>query len=659
MKHSETINLKAINGCEQTKEDLQSQSNVLKAILDTIPCHVYIFDFSTQSNVFSSQFLCSLLGYTVYEFQEFSNKIIETILHPDDIAIFNEIIKKIMVADDNEVIEGEYRFKHKEGNWITIHDRVSVFTRASDGSPLQIIGSALDVTKRKVVEKELEASAAMLNRAEKISHIGTWELCPATMEIVWSDELYNIFGLQKTNPMDLLNLAMEMVHPDDRKHAAEVSQTAIAQKKSYNVEYRVLLADKTIRNAITRGEVICDSKGDIIKVIGTVQDITENKRTEQELQKTQRLESLGYLAGGIAHDFNNLLGGIFGNIELAKNEIDGKSQAAKYLDKSLAVLDRTKDLTQQLLTFSKGGDPRKSVLGIESLLEESCAISLSGSNIEYEVLTGKKIKALEADPNQLSQVLNNILLNARQAMPDGGKVTIATETQLLSENHVPGLSAREYLKITVKDGGLGIPESLIHKVFDPFFSTKQTGSGLGLATCYSIIRKHAGAITIDSEIGKGTTVSIYLPTTDSTVEQKVQVDAKPIQMDGRILVMDDEEMMRDVAKGILEMLGFEVVCTSDGKEAVEVYEECMKTGKSFDCVLLDLTIAGGIGGEQAMSEIHKIDPKALGIVASGYADSPVLANPEKYEFAGKIEKPFQMTEFAKVFEKVLKKQSKE
>ncbi len=429
-----------------------------------------------------------------------------------------------------------------------------------------------------------------------------------------------------------------------------------------NLELEISEHDGKKRYIETSAYLIKDSEGEITGFRGILRDITEKKhadaerqKLESQLQQSRRLESIGILAGGIAHDFNNLLGGILGNIDLARKFGGGNQETIKYLDRAMAAFTRARDLTGQLLTFSKGGAPKKKTMTLGAVLKESKALALGGSNIRCSISISRELPIVQADENQLSQVFNNIFLNARQAMPEGGTISVTAKRRSLISNQIPGLAEGQYAEISIKDKGIGIPESLLSKVFDPFFTTRDTGSGLGLATCHSIIRKHNGTIKIVSRMGKGTTVYIYLPASESEISAIPEQETAVARMGGRILVMDDEELIRDVAEGMFELLGFEVVCTKNGKEAIAAFKNAQKTGKSFDLVFLDLTVPGGIGGEQTMSEILRLDPEATGIVASGYSDSPVLANPEKFGFAGKIEKPFRQYELTSVLEAVLSK----
>ncbi len=392
------------------------------------------------------------------------------------------------------------------------------------------------------------------------------------------------------------------------------------------------------------------------RVVGSrdiVRDITERKRLEEELMKREKLESLGLLTGGLAHDFNNLLTSILGNISLAR--IPGQSPDSVYArltDAENASL-RARDLTQQLLTFSKGGAPVKKTRNIGDLLKESAAFALSGSAVKcYSEIPGD-LWLIEADAGQMSQVINNLLINADQAMPEGGTIAISGENVVLDADNRFSLKEGKYAKITVKDQGGGIRQEHLRKIFDPYFTTKQKGSGLGLATVYSIIRRHDGYVDVESVPGAGTTFSLYFPASEKeSAAEKSYGDEQPAGR-GKILVMDDEEIVRNVVGEILTTMGYEVAFAGDGQEAVALYGKAKETAYPFDAVIMDLTVPGGMGGKEAIGKLLQLDPKAKVIVSSGYSQDSVMANFRDYGFAGVISKPYKVSELGAKLHDVL------
>ncbi|UCC13036.1 MAG: PAS domain S-box protein [candidate division WOR-3 bacterium] len=394
------------------------------------------------------------------------------------------------------------------------------------------------------------------------------------------------------------------------------------------------------------------------KLTGTVlivSDITEQKRLESELLKAQKLESLGILAGGIAHDFNNILLSIMGNIEISKIYTEGKSDINDRLSKAYDGLVRAKDLVQQLLTFSKGGAPIKKATSITDVIKDTTRFVLRGTKANCEFDIAGNIWPVEVDEGQISQVINNIIINAEQAMPEGGKIEIHVKNTDISADNTLAVPKGEYVKISIRDHGIGIPEEHITKIFDPYFTTKDKGSGLGLATSYSIIKKHNGYIFADSKKGKGTTFTIYLQASKDIPLPAEAKSEKQNMGQGRILVMDDEAEIREIASEMLGHCGYDVMVARDGDEAFQLYTKEKKTGRPFDVVILDLTVRGGMGGMKVMELLKKADRKVKVIVSSGYANDPLMAQYKKHGFKGAIGKPYRMKELCDVIARVMKK----
>ena len=383
-------------------------------------------------------------------------------------------------------------------------------------------------------------------------------------------------------------------------------------------------------------------------------EIAEREKIEGDLLRTQKLESLGILAGGIAHDFNNLLASVMGNVSLAKLDIPPADRAHRHLAEAEQASLRARDLTQQLLTFSKGGTPIKTVASVAELIRESAGFALRGSSVRHELQLPDDLWLIEADEAQMTQVINNLLINADQAMPEGGVISVSCENITLGAQAVPPLEAGKYVLVTIADRGTGIPKEHLAKVFDPYFTTKQRGSGLGLAVTYSIINKHGGHITLESTLGKGTTFRLYLPATDKKLlPARAEVETITTGR-GRVLVMDDEETIRTTMRDILVRLGYEVAFAEDGAEAIELYRNAMdRRGTPFDVVIMDLTIAGGMGGKEAVQKLIEIDPNVKAIVSSGYSKDPVMADYKQYGFSGVIAKPFRIKDLSEVVHRVI------
>jgi len=392
---------------------------------------------------------------------------------------------------------------------------------------------------------------------------------------------------------------------------------------------------------ISAGVIEIEGKTAIMSV---ERDITDRKMMELELLKVKQLESLGILAGGIAHDFNNLLQGILGSISLAKLYLKPEDMAYHFLEQAESAHSLARALTKQLITFARGGAPRKRAFLIGNLIRNTVQFTLSGSNVKCEFLIPDSCCLVEGDEVQLSQVIQNMVINAKEAMPGGGMIRITAEETSVRENELPPLKEGAYVKISIKDHGGGIPKYNISRIFDPYFSTKgmgtQKGLGLGLTVCYSIIKSHGGHITIESDVGVGTTFHIYLPhTLKKVVPETEGQESTPVRR-GRVLIMDDEKAVTNVAESFLTLQGYDVVVTRDGAGAIETYEQARLDGRPFDVVILDLTIPGGMGGLETMKRLSASDPFLKAVVSSGYSNDPVLHDYESYGFKGALIKPY-------------------
>lgn len=405
---------------------------------------------------------------------------------------------------------------------------------------------------------------------------------------------------------------------------------------------------------------IRDEDGKITHFVGVDKDVTEKKHEEENLEKMARLESLGVLAGGIAHDFNNILTAILGNVSFAKLTLNAQSKTYDLLDEAEKASLRAKDLARQLLTFSKGGEPIKVVTSVVSLVQDAAHFAARGANVRCAFSIPEDLWLCEVDEGQISQVIQNIVLNAEQAMPDGGKIMIGGENVVVEENDTLPLKSGNYVRLSIQDEGIGIPKECLDRIFEPYFTTKKEGSGLGLATTYSIIKKHNGHIVVDSQPGYGTTFAIYFPACAqyTRVPQSATNAHLVAGGYGKILVMDDEASIRTLLEEMLEFLGYEAVFAADGAQAVDVFKKTKEENAAFDAVILDLTIPGGMGGKDAVKLLLEIDPKVKAIVSSGYSDNPVMADYKNHGFTAVMEKPYDMEKFGEVLKSVIGKNSK-
>jgi len=447
------------------------------------------------------------------------------------------------------------------------------------------------------------------------------------------------FGYTAENVAAGINIVQTVIEKD-RQRAMETVRQMLAGNKTVPHEYTGLRKDGSTFPVLIVTRPILEKDGRPVGIRGTVMDVTEQKQIELALQNTQKLESLGVLAGGIAHDFNNLLSGIFGYLYLARAKVTD-DDAKENIDQAISVFSRAKALTQQLLTFAKGGFPVKKTISLSSVLTEAVRFALSGSNIKAAFDIQDRLWLCDADAHQIGQVIDNIIINAREAMPLGGTIAISA-SNVPEQGLLPApLVKQRYVKIDVKDTGIGISPDILDRVFDPFFTTKQHGSGLGLATAYSIIKKHDGHIFAESKQSQGSTFTVYLPASFDEQEPRLVAPRQdPVKKNGTVLVMDDEEFIRKLYGKAIQEFGFTVALAANGLQAIELFKKAYEGGAPFDLIILDLTIPGGMGGVEAIVEIKKICASAVAIASSGYSDDPVMAEPEKFGFFGKLVKPF-------------------
>ena len=408
-----------------------------------------------------------------------------------------------------------------------------------------------------------------------------------------------------------------------------------------------------------------DHEGNPAGILTIHRDISERKRFEAQLQQAQKLEAIGILAGGIAHDFNNLLSVIMGNIELAEADIKPENGISEYLKEARKASLLAKELTKQLITFSKGGAPVTIIGPIGDLVKKSAYFTLSGSNVMCNFFISNDLWLVDFDVGQMTHALKNLIDNAVEAMPAGGSIDVGAENFEISSETVKRslqLSEGKYVKISIRDQGVGIPEKDLSKIFDPYFSTKEMGTqkgvGLGLATTYSIINRHDGHITVESEVGVGTTFTLYLPAYDKEVRELKPVEIhkteKPTIRTGRILVMDDEELIRNLAKQILRRFGYDPELAKDGGEAIELYKRAMDSGRPYEVVILDLTVKEGMGGKETVKKLLEFDPQVKAIISSGYSTDPIMTAFRKYGFLGSLAKPYTMKDLSDALNKVTK-----
>lgn len=508
-------------------DELRKSQQFNETILNASPEIIYIYDIEEKKYIYSNEGIARVLGYSMAELKDMGEMMIEMLMHPDDIPIYlNKTLPKYQDLKDNEIIEHDYRIKHKNGQWRWLNAKESIFLR-KDGAPKQIF---------------------------------------------------------------------------------------------------------------------C-----------IISDITEKRHLERQFLQSQKMESISTLAGGIAHDFNNMLSILTGNISYALSILSKNDELYSVLSDVMQGTKQAQALTNQLLTFAKGGEPIKKACNVNTLLENSAKFVTSGAKSRCDFKLANDLWIAEIDPGQIHQVISNLVINADQAMPNGGIIFIQTKNIEIENDIIFQLPAGKYIKISIEDQGIGIHEKHISNIFEPYFTTKHKGSGIGLAAAYSIVKRHGGHITIYSEFGTGTVFDIYLPASPKAIAEIKGKEESKHQGQGRILIMDDQEPILKMIERILNRMGYETEIAIDGAEAIKVYREAHEAGRPFDLVILDLTVPGGIGGEKTILELLKIDPNVKALVSSGYSTDPIMASYTDYGFCGVVPKPYTKEQLSEVLNKILGK----
>ena len=612
-----------------------------QTVLDSLNAAVYVADMETYELIFVNKYAKGIYGDAVGQ-KCYLN------MQPNQKTPCDFCTNHLLVATNGKPA-GVHIWEFQNpvtGQWFECRDQAIQWT---DGRIVRI-EIATDISKRKSIEKALQSEKERLNVTLRSIGDGVIttdikgkivflnkvaeELSGWTNEEAKnkpSTEVFNIFN-EKTG--------LKCVSPVQRV----IELGRIIGLANHTV---LTAKDGTVRSIADSGAPIRDKDSNVIGVVLVFRDVTHERKVEEELLKTRKLESIGVLAGGIAHDFNNILSAILGNIELAGFRLQKTDpKTAFLLSGAERATKRAAKLTDQLLTFSKGGEPVKEITSLPEFIRESAEFILHGGQIVCNYTFQKHLWMVDVDSGQLDQVIQNIIINAKHAMPEGGTITIkCNNVEDAAMEALLSVDQGNYVCITVQDTGVGIPKEIISKIFDPYFTTKQEGSGLGLAICHSIINKHDGYLTVHSTIGKGTEFTLFLPAVQPQISEdsitKETKNASAIKA-ARIMVMDDEEMLRDVAKSQLAILGHETISVINGTQAINKYQELQDSETPVDLVIMDLTIPGDMGGQEAAEKLLRIDPNARIIVSSGYSNDPVMANYRQYGFRAAVAKPFDL-----------------
>ena len=489
-----------------------------------------------------------------------------------------------------------------------------------------------------VIATDIEGRVMSMNRAAET-------LCQIKEEDALKRPLSEVFKLShKLGDPSVTNPVARVIQK--HKTIELPIETRLEQREGMSIPASVICAP--MLNAEQR----------VIGVVIAFADISDRIHAEDELQKATKLESIGTLAGGIAHDFNNIMTSVIGNLSLASTFHDeGQMTELKAcIDHAHRSSHRAKSLTSQLLTFSTGGDPVKRTARVPDILQDAANFALSGSSVRVNQVMEENLWPVNVDIHQIVQALSNMLMNSKEACAGSGTITIKARNlrmdTLQGETQL-ALTPGRYIQIILTDEGEGIPEEVVKKIFDPYFTTKSNGSGLGLTATYSIIKNHAGLVEVDSELGKGATFTIYLPASDKNIEKVIKPKTALVSGTGRILIMDDEKAIRRVAAYMLKKMGFESDGAESGEEAIEMYVKARDEGNPYTALLMDLTIPGGMGGKDAIEKLLELDPNVKAIVSSGYSTDPVMSQYEKHGFIGVVAKPYSIQELGLALEDAL------
>jgi PAS domain S-box-containing protein len=550
-------------------------------------------------------------------------------------------------SDDKILQEGERQSVelisvHSDGSRRVIE--VNYGPVYENGEVAAMEGICTDITKRKQYERKILERERILKMAQNLAKTGDWTLDYSSNKFEFSLAMQEIFGIQGRSKIGVEEI-IDCVLPSDRKRVERDFQKYLTEPGSYSLEYKI-----SVNNSIRyiRQGCNCELQNGVAKsLMGVVQDVTEAILMQESVLNGQKMEALGALAGGIAHDFNNLMGGIYGLIELAEME-STEEPVRETLQQAHKSMDRARALTNQMLTFAKGGEPLKKHLDIEDLLRTSVSFALSGSSIIVNYDFSENVPGVMGDKNQLTQVVDNLVINAMQAMNGRGRLNVSLQPVQVYRHQE--LNDGDYLKICIKDSGPGISQQHIHRIFEPFYSTKETGHGLGLSSSYSIIKKHGGNIQVYSGEEEGAEFCIFLPTGNQDDVENLSAARVPHMGEGRVLLLDDEESIRFSVGKMLETMGYDVVACSNGEECLIQAEQHRGELTFF---LFDLTLPGGMGGTETLRKVREMGIDVPAVVLSGYSDSAEVSFPEKFGFAGSLTKPFSAAELSTLLNEVL------
>jgi PAS domain S-box-containing protein len=642
-----------VTDLRRTQAQLRQSEERWELAVKGINAGIWEVDFATE-RFFVSERSRAMLGYAPGDLDD-SRAAWEALVHPEDrLAVRSAMEQHLARKSDSYRVEHRFMCRDGQYRWV-LSCGLAQFGR--DGLPVRCVGTHSDIHSRKCAEEELAAERerlkvtlrAMVEAVITTDRHGVVNYLNEAAEALtgWTDGV--AIGR-------LLADVAPLLHERTREPLPPPHKSALAEALVVELPPSTVIRHRqgVIRLVEGRCAPIRDFSSQPAGVVLVLRDMTERVKLEAEVLRATKLESVGVLAGGIAHDFNNLLTVVMGNVTLAMLDTQVNTAGVQWLHEAERGLMRARDLTQQLLTFAKGGDPVRSAVQLSEVVRETANFCLHGAKAKCQFEFENNLWAADVDKGQIGQVVQNLVMNAAQAMPQGGMIWVN-----LSNDASPPLRSGlvgATVRLSISDAGAGIRPEHVSKIFDPYFTTKSDGSGLGLATVYAIVKKHHGYIEVESEVGRGTRFRLWLPATRTATASPLSnapFGGGAAAMNGRVLLMDDEEAIRMMASQLLMRIGFQVETAADGAIAVEVYRKALAEGRRFDLVITDLTVPGAMGGLDCMRELVRIDPKVRAIVSSGYSSDPVMSDHRAYGFAGMIPKPYRITDFAKTIRRVL------
>jgi PAS domain S-box-containing protein len=630
---------------------LDDGQTLFRHLAEHLPLFIWIADVVAQRVLYATPAIEKTWGLRREAFFEKPTVWMERI-HPEDRdRVLGEFQGWWRGGRSRQGYDTRYRMIHPDGSVHWLHARIR--GESIPGQEVRYaIGIVEDVTERWQTMEALRESEEKYRHLIEHAPAGIYEVDLRTGRFVSvNDVLCEYTGYSRE---ELLHMTpLQLLTEESRERFLKRLQGTLAGEDVPDVAQFEWVSKQGRRSWLLIRRKVLYEEGKPVRLVVVAHDITERKQLEEEIQKAQRLESLGILAGGIAHDFNNILAAILGNLSLAGMEPQLPERVGFLLSEAERACSRAKALTQQLLTFSKGGAPVKAATSLAELLAESAAFALRGSRARCLLAVAPDLWPADVDEGQISQVVHNLMINADQAMPGGGTIHVRGENAIVEEDQGLPLRPGRYVHIAVADQGAGIPPEHLGKIFDPYFTTKASGSGLGLATSYAIMKRHEGHISVASRPGEGTIFHLYLPASDSPPPAP-NADPGPAPAgEGRILLMDDDEQVRRVAEAMLRHLGYDVVPARDGEEAMALFTRAQEEGKAFHALIVDLTVPGGMGGAELVERLRVDHGTVRAIVSSGYSTDPVMAEHRERGFSGVVAKPYRLEELARVLREVL------